>query len=58
MKFVYKLVISNHKTVFNEKFLITFSTSFKSVLNLNQSFQHQHSRVYSSKTKKINKSIH
>ena len=38
-KFVYKLDISDHKTVLNEKFLINFSTSFKSLLNLNQNFQ-------------------
>ena len=41
MKFVYKLDISNHKTILNEKFLITFPTSFKSLLNLNQNFQHK-----------------
>ena len=38
MKFVDKLDISNHKTVLNEKLLITFSTSFESLLNLNQNF--------------------
>ena len=53
MKFVYKLDISNHKTVLNEKFLITFSTSFKSLLNLNQNFQHKLSRVIQFKNKKI-----
>ena len=51
--FVYKLDISNHKTVLNEKFLITFSTSFKSLLNLNQNFQHKLSRVIQFKNKKI-----
>ena len=52
-KFVYKLDISNHKTVLNEKFLITFSTSFKSLLNLNKNFQHKLSRVIQFKNKKI-----
>ena len=56
-KFVYKLDISNHKTVLNEKYLITFSTSFKSLLDLNQNFQHKLSRVIQFKTKKFNKSI-
>ena len=58
MKFVNKLDISNHKTVLNEKFLITFSTSFKSLLNLNQNFQHKLSSVIQFKNKKFNKSIH
>ena len=52
MKFVYKLDISNHKTILNEKFLITFSTS-SSLLNLNQNFQHKLSRVIQFKNKKL-----
>ena len=31
MQIVYKLDISNHKTVLNENFLITFSTSFNPI---------------------------
>ena len=52
MKFVYKLDISNHKTILlvNQKFLITFSTS---VLNLNQNFQHKLTHVIQFKNKKI-----
>ena len=36
--FVYNLNINNHKTVSNEKDMKTFSTSIKSLMNLNQNF--------------------
>ena len=47
------IILHCHKTVLNEKFLITFSTSFKSLLNLNQNFQHKLSRVIQFRNKKI-----
>ena len=36
--FVYKLNINNHKTVSNDKDMNKFSTSIKSLMNLNQNF--------------------